>query len=139
VKISEIFSRYPIYVLVGIGLTLCTIAIRSVIGVVIEDDSTPGYIASIILAYGIGMLLSLVAHTNITFKAKTRLSPHQVFQFVSINVIGMLLNILGAIVLREKLLAAALPIELAKVLAFATAALLVSVMTYLLKKYIIFD
>lgn len=138
-KISEIFSRYPIYVLVGIGLTLCTIAIRSVIGAVIEDDSTPGYVASIVLAYSLGMLLSLIAHPIITFKAKTRLSLHQAFHFVSINVMGMLLNILGSIVLREKLLAASLPIELAKVLAFAIAALLVSVMTYLLKKYIIFD
>lgn len=134
----KLFSSYPTYLLVGGGVTLCTILIRSLIGLLIKDDTTSKYLSSIILTYIIGIYLSLVAHKSITFEVKGSLSVAQIFKFVAIHIIGMVVTLICSIKLRELFLDAWLSLELSKMSAFALSALLVSVITYFLKKRIVF-
>ncbi len=137
-KILKIFSRYPTYILVGAGVTLFTVLLRSLIGLLIEDDTTAKYISSIILAYVLGIILSFLAHKTITFKARHGLSIAKGFNFVAIHLVGMSITLIGSTTLRKNLLDDRLPIELSKMLAFAASALVVSIITYLLKKHIVF-
>ncbi len=138
-KLLKVFSRYPTYILVGGSVTLATVLIRSIIGMLIEDDTTARYLSSIILAYIIGICLSLSAHKSITFKAKRGISIIQTLNFIAIHFVGMSVTVLGSTTLRKYFLDARLPIELSKMLAFAASAFIVSFITYLLKKYIVFD
>lgn len=137
-KFLKVFSRYPTYLVVGGGVTLSTILIRSLIGLLIKDDSTAKYIASIVLTYVIGIYLSLIAHKSITFKTKDNLSIFQIFMFIGIHLIGMAITLICSIRLRELFLDAWLPLELSKMSAFAFSALFVSIITYFLKKRMIF-
>jgi putative flippase GtrA len=139
VKLIKVFSQYPTYILVGGGVTLLTVMLRSLIGLLIEDDTVAKYMSSIILAYILGILLSFLAHKNITFKARHSLSIAKSFNFVAIHFVGMSITLIGSTTLREKLLDARLPIELSKLFAFAASALVVSVITYLLKQYLVFE
>jgi putative flippase GtrA len=138
-KLLKVFSRYPTYLIVGGGVTLSTILIRSMIGLLIKDDSTSKYLSSIVLTYIIGIYLSFVAHKSITFKVKDKLSNLQTVKFVGIHIVGMAITLIFSIQLREAVLDIWLPLELSKMLAFAFSALLVSVITYFLKKRIVFD
>lgn len=138
-KLIKVFSRYPTYILVGAGVTLLTVLIRSLIGLLIEDDTTAKYMSSIILAYVLGIFLSLVAHKSITFKARNSLSFAKSFNFIAIHLVGMAISLIGSTRLREIFLDGWLPSELSKMLAFAVCALMVSIITYLLQKYMVFD
>ena len=138
-KLLKVFSRYPTYILVGGGVTLFTVLLRSLIGLLIEDDTTAKYMSSIILAYVLGIFLSFLAHKTITFKARHGLSIAKGFNFTAIHLVGMSVTLIGSTTLRKYLLDAWLPIELSKMLAFAAPALVVSIITYLLKKYIVFE
>jgi len=137
-KLLNIFSRYPIYLIVGGGVTLSTILIRSFIGLLIKDDTTAKYLASIVLTYIIGIYLSFVAHKSITFNVKGDLSASQTVKFISIHIIGMGITLICSIKLREFFLDAWFSLELSKMFAFALSALLVSIVTYFLKKRIVF-
>jgi putative flippase GtrA len=139
VKLIKVFSQYPTYILVGVGVTLFTVMLRSLIGLLIEDDTVAKYISSIILAYILGILMSFLAHKNITFKTRHRLSIAKSFNFIAIHFVGMSITLIGSTTLRETLLDARLPRELSKLFAFAASALVLSVITYLLKQYIVFN
>lgn len=138
-KRLKVFSRYPTYILTGAGVTVLTVLLRSLIGLLIEDDTTAQYISSMILAYILGIGLSFLAHKNITFKAKHRLSIAKSLNFVAIHLMGMSLTLVSSILLRQMLLDTWFPLEISKLLAFAISAFGVSLLTYLLKTYIVFD
>lgn len=138
-KFLQVLSRYPTYIVVGSCITLVTIIIRNLIGLLIEDETNSKYISSIIIAYFIGTVLSVVAHKSVTFRVKNGLSIVQVFKFVAIHLLGMTITLIGSGILRARLLDAWLPVELSKMLAFAFLAFIVSLITYLLKKLVVFD
>ncbi|MGB3403682.1 MAG: GtrA family protein [Microcoleaceae cyanobacterium] len=138
-KRLKVFSRYPVYILTGAGVTVLTVLLRSLIGLLIEDDTTAKYISSMILAYIFGIGFSFLAHKNITFQAKHRLSITKTLSFVAIHLIGMSLTLVSSITLRQLLLDDWFPVELSKLLGFAISAFGVSLITYLLKTYIVFD
>lgn len=137
-KTLKIFSRYPTYLFVGGAVTLSTILIRSVIGLLIKDDNTAKYLSSIVLTYIIGIYLSFVAHKSITFQVREKLPASQTLKFIGIHIIGMAITLVFSIKLREVFLDSRLPTELSKMSAFAFSALLVSLITYFLKKRIVF-
>lgn len=138
-QLLRIFSRYPTYLIVGGGVTLSTILIRSIIGLLIKDDSTAKYLSSIVLTYIIGIYLSFVAHKSITFKVQDKLSTSQTLKFIAIHIVGMVITLVFSLRLREIFLDIWLPIELSKMVAFAFSALLVSAITYFLNKRIVFE
>lgn len=138
-KRLKVFSRYPTYILTGAGVTLLTVLLRSLIGLLIEDDTTAKYISSMILAYIFGIGLSFLAHKNITFQAKHRLSITKSLTFVAIHLMGMSLTLVSSILLRKILLDTWFPLEISKLFAFAISAFGVSIFTYLLKRYTVFD
>lgn len=137
-KFIQVFSRYPTYLIVGGCVTLTTIVIRSLIGLLIQDDSTAKYLSSIILTYIIGIYLSFVAHKSITFKVKDDVSISQTLKFIAIHIVGMAITLICSIKLREFFLDSWLPLEVSKMSAFAFSAVIVSVITYFLKKRIVF-
>lgn len=138
-KLFKVFSKYPTYILIGGCVTLITILLRSLIGKLINDDTSAKYMSSIILAYIIGISLSLFAHQSITFKARDGISIAKKLQFIAIQILGMVLTLICANNLRENILDNWLPTELSKMFAFAVPAFGVSIITYLIKKYIIFE
>ena len=138
-KLPKIFSRYPIYLLVGAGVTIVTVLLRSLIGLLIEYDTTSKYMSSIILAYVIGIFLSFLGHKSITFKAINNISSTQVFNFIAIHLFGMSFTLIGSNKLRENFMDTWFPIELSKMLAFAVSAFVVSIITCFFKKHIVFD
>lgn len=138
-QLLRTFSRYPTYFIVGGGVTLSTILIRSIIGLLIKDDSTAKYLSSIVLTYIIGIYLSFVAHKSITFKVQDKLSTSQTLKFIAIHIVGMVITLVFSFRLREIFLDIWLPIELSKMVAFAFSALLVSAITYFLNKRIVFE
>ena len=137
-KLLKVFSRYPTYIFVGGFVTLITVLIRSIIGIIIEDDTTARYMSSIVLSYIIGICLSFSAHKSITFKVKQGISIVQTVNFIAIHFVGMSITLLGSTTLRKYFLDTRLPIELSKMLAFAASAFMVSIITYILKKYMVF-
>jgi putative flippase GtrA len=134
----KVFSRYPTYFLVGVGVTLLTILIRSLIGWIVKDDSTSKYLLTIILTYIIGIYLSFVGHKTFTFKVEGKLTLLQVLRFIGIHVVGMFITLIVSVKLREFCLDIFLTPELSKMTAFALSAILVSMITYVLKKRIVF-
>ncbi|MGG6269262.1 GtrA family protein [Leptolyngbya sp. AN03gr2] len=139
VKLFKIFAQYPVYLFVGAGVTLLTVLVRSLIGFLIQDDTTAKYIASIVLSYIVGILLSYFAHRTITFRDQAQFSLAQTLKFVGAHLLGMILSLFISIHLRAYLLDAWMPIEISKLLAFTIAALIVSIVTFLLKKYVVFE
>ncbi|MGA9382917.1 MAG: GtrA family protein, partial [Phormidium sp.] len=113
-KFLQVFSRYPTYLIVGGCVTLATILLRSLIGLLIKDDSTAKYLSSIILTYIIGIYLSFVAHKSITFKVKDNVSTSQTLKFIAIHIVGMVITLFCSIKLREIVLDYWLPVEVSK-------------------------
>ncbi|MCC5635079.1 GtrA family protein [Nostoc sp. CHAB 5844] len=134
----KIFSQYPTYFLVGSGVTLFTISLRSFIGFLIKDDTNTKYIYSIVLSYIVGIFLSFLGNKNLTFKKKANLKFAKIFNFVGIHFVGMLLSLIISTMLRENILDTWLQVELSKFFAFAISAIIVSITTYILNKYIVF-
>lgn len=137
-QIAKIFSRYPTYLIIGSCVTLLTIILRSFVGLLIRDDSTAKYLSSIILVYIFGIYLSFVTHKFVTFKNQNTLSIFQVLKFIGVHIVGMIITLICSIKLRELYFDALLPLELSKMSSFAGSAFLVSVITYLLKKFFVF-
>lgn len=136
-NIIKIFSRYPIYFLVGGGVTLFIVFLRGIIGLIINDQSDAKYIASIIIAYLIGIVISFFAHKSITFKSKNKISITETSKFVLTHLFGMVGTLFISIKLRQ-IFDDLIPIDLSKTIAFAVAALIISVITYIIKKYLVF-
>lgn len=137
-KINKIFSRYPIYLFVGGGVTLITVFLRNIVGLIINDKTNSQYIASMIIAYCFGIILSLIAHKSITFKSSNKMSFNEIFKFTLTHFLGMICSLFLAVKLRIIILDNLMSQSLSKTIAFAIAALIVSIMTYIVKKYFVF-
>jgi putative flippase GtrA len=128
---------YVVYLVVGVGVTVVTVLLRTLIGLVVPDDTPAGYQGTIVLAYLAGMVMSLVAHKELTFRWGGRMSAGQVAKFFGIHLLGMFLNLSAS----ARLCAALLPLmgdETAKALAFGVAAFAISVISFVLKKALVF-
>ena len=138
-NIIKIFSRYPVYLLVGGGVTLVTVFLRSIIGLIINDQSEAEYIASMIIAYILGIILSLFAHKSITFKSEDKISVTQTYKFILTHLFGMVGTLIISVKLRQLILDSLIPVDFSKTIAFAIAAFIISLITYIIKKYLVFS
>lgn len=134
----SVFAQYAVYVGVGVGVTLVGVALRSLFGMVVPDDSRLGYQATIVLAYVFGVPLSFVAHRSVTFRGADPTTLPRVGTFVGIHLLGMVANLAGSTWLRETLLGAGLGDESSKSLAFGIVAFAVSIVSFVLKKLFVF-
>ena len=129
------FGRYlGVATLVG----LITVGLREALGALFPQ--APGqYAWSMLLAYGVGVVLSYLAQGRLTFGALGhRPSPQGLGGFAVVAVMSAALTALLAYVLRFGLpLEQRLP-NLAAPLAFAAAALLVAPVSFLLGRHVVF-
>lgn len=136
------FSNYPIYFLVGVFNTLFTIGLRHVLGLSLDNQGRTAYIVSMIISSCIGILVSFIAHKKITFPNSNKLSlieeiKQLVFFFIN-QLTGMILAILSSVTLVNLMNLLPFNLENEKTLAFGFSCFLVSFLTYILNKKIVF-
>ncbi|MEM9185684.1 MAG: GtrA family protein [Planctomycetota bacterium] len=129
--------QYAKFFVVGVGVTLATIALRALLGWLIDDSTLLRYQGTILAAYLFGIVVGIYAHKAFTFSYSERLGVSHFLRFGAVQLIGLLTVTLLAALLRE-ITDAAAPEELSKTLAFMIASLAVSVQTYLLNKRLVF-
>jgi putative flippase GtrA len=130
--------QYLTYVSVGVGVTLATIMVREVVDWLMPGVSLQHYQRTVVIAYVIGIILSIFAHKTITFRWTERLSLLQVVTFVAVHLAGMTANLVGSTVLLQQLTAFQISQALAGTLAFGVTAFLVSLVTFVLKRTYVF-
>lgn len=135
-KLFKIFSRYPVYVFVGLGVTITIILFRGLLGLVIEDDTNAEYVFTMVIAYLFGIALSYVSHTRITFQAK-QVSWRQKVSFVAVHLAALGFTTVTSLFLKEQLDPWMAP-NIAKFLAFGISAGIISMLSFLAKKFWIF-
>ncbi|MDJ1179463.1 GtrA family protein [Roseofilum sp. BLCC_M91] len=136
------FSNYPIYFLVGVFNTLFTIGLRHILGLSLDRQGGFAYIVSMLLSSCIGILVSFIAHKKITFPNRNQLSVTQELKQLGLFFInqstGMILAILFSVMLVSLMTVFPFDLGNAKTLAFAFSSFLVSFITYILNKKIVF-
>ncbi|NES98127.1 MAG: hypothetical protein F6K32_23635 [Desertifilum sp. SIO1I2] len=134
------FSRYPLYFLIGGIISLFVIVLREFLERFISTASTSGYSLSVIVAYGIGNLLSFILHSNITFytpyKQTIKQKIKQLLAFVANSVLSLILTIILSVTIRQLLFLLFPSGGWINTLAFGSAAIGTSIITYLLNKMI---
>ena len=136
VKIFRIFSRYPIYVFVGLGVTVTIISFRGLLGLLIEDDTNVEYVFTMVIAYLFGIGLSYISHTRITFQAN-ELSLCQKLSFATVHLTGLGFTTISSLFLKYQLVLYMSP-TIAKFLAFGISAGIISLLSFLAKKFWVF-
>lgn len=136
------FGQYPLYFIIGGLISIFVIIVRECLDRLIPIESTRTYSASVILAYLIGILMSFVLHSRITFYSAQPLTSRQkikqITSFFSNSLLSLVLTLLVSLVLRKLLLLLPIPGNWGNTLAFGFAALLTSIVTYLINKIIVF-
>ncbi len=130
--------RYTTFVVVGLFVTIATVAFRAIIGYLLQDDSPLKYTLSIAIAYAFGISLSYLLQRTVTFSAKERPSAAQFTRFIGVHLIGMACTAAGSAVLLFVLAGSLFPGEASKSISFAAAAFAVSVLTYALNNRFVF-
>jgi len=131
---STWLSTYPLYFAVGSLCAGVTLTVRAGIGHLV-GDLLPGYILSMVAAYGVGTVLSYTLNRRFTFQHKGRIA-RQFLTFVGVSLLGMGISILASLVIREGLALAQIPFR--ENIAFAIALLATSVVTYTINRAITF-
>lgn len=129
---------YGRYLVVAAGVGLVTVGLREVLGLL--SASVPGHYAwTMVLAYGVGVVLSYLAQARFTFGATGHTpSPIGLANFAVLAILSALLTAMTAYMLRYGLSLEALLPTLAAPLAFAVAALLVAPVGFLLGRQLVF-
>lgn len=136
-KLFKVFARYPVYIFVGLGVTITIILFRSLLGMLIEDDTNAKYVFTMVIAYLFGIVLSYVSHTRITFQT-TQVNWRQKLSFITVHLTALAFTTISSLFLKEQLIVWMTP-TLAKFLAFGISAGIISVLSFLVKKFWIFN
>lgn len=141
-QLLKSFSQYPLYFIIGGLISLFVIILRECLDRLISIESTRNYSASVILAYLIGIFMSFVLHSRITFYSDRPLTSHQkvkqITSFFSNSLLSLVLTLLLSLIFRKILFLLPIPGNWINTLAFSFAALLTSIVTYLINKTIVF-
>jgi putative flippase GtrA len=133
--------RYGVYAVVGAVVALLTIVAREVIAIMLPGDDPYYYGISIVCSYILGIILSFFGHRMFSFGDVTELFSGRVkvfVQFVGLALLGMATTFVLAMALRYLLPLDALLGEWAAGLAFATAVLAASLLTFGLNRKVTF-
>ncbi|WP_287128050.1 GtrA family protein [Candidatus Cyanaurora vandensis] len=134
------FASYPSYFLVGICSATVSITTRELVGRLVGDRATAGYVFSMLVAYGLGTGTSYLLNRRYTFGGKMKSGPalrREQFLFGATALTGMGVTVVLSLGLREILRSFPYPAA-HNTLAFALAALTTSVFTYLFNKFFTF-
>ena len=139
-KFLNIFSRYPVYFVVGGFVTLVSIVLRDVIGRFLEG-STGEYVMSVAIVYVIGLGLSYFLQSRFTFqsqKKQTRSFKYKFTYYTLVQLVGMGVTIASSLLIRYLLFPFTILAPFRDTIAFVIASLIASVVTYGFSKIYIF-
>lgn len=142
IKKKHLFSSYPTYFTVGLFNTIFTIGLREIIEVYIDSEELLGYIISIVFAYTVGILVSFALHSYLTFAKSRKYSKKFLKRFVYFygnQSLGMVLTIGLSLLIRETLELTQISTKFENTIAFSMAAILTSIVTYVINKLFIFN
>jgi putative flippase GtrA len=132
-------GQYARFMLVGGFVGVVTVASRELIGRVLHADTPQAYSLSVVVAYALGLVLSFLINHRFTYNGSASGRSWRKFvQFVAVALIGMLITWALSLALRYGLRLDSLIGPSAKPVAFATAALLSSALTYPLNSWFVF-
>ena len=133
--------QYARFLATGAAVAVVTIGCRELIGLVLGGDDAVRYSISVILAYAIGIAISFWGNRRFTFQQLAAEQTGTKFaMFVVVALIGMLSTWLLSLALRYGLrLERFIGKPSSASVAFATAALLSSLITYPLNALFVFS
>ncbi len=132
-------GQYSRFMFVGGIVGVITIGCRELFGLILGPDTPVAYSISIAGAYGVGITLSFLLNHRFTFsRSGTTRSWRRFGRFFAVAVTGLLATWILSLALRYGIRLDALIGPPAKVVAFATATLLSSALTYPLNSLFVF-
>lgn len=131
-------AQYARFLVVGAFVALITVAAREVIGHLLRVDTPFYYSVSVASAYIIGIVLSFLLNKQFTFNKTAEAGVSKFLLFVLIAFAGMICTWLISLALRYGLKLELIFGKYSAAIAFATAALLSSGITYPLNAMLIF-
>jgi putative flippase GtrA len=144
-KLLKVFHKYPTYFVVGSFVTFITIILRDIIGRFFSPYSF-GYVLSIVAVYPVGIGLSYILQSRLTFQVKkynSRENASRFFLFIATHLLGLILTIFLSIIFRYLMQLSYPNISLLKIIsrdsfAYIIAVLITSIMTYIINKKVTF-
>jgi putative flippase GtrA len=133
-------GQYARFLLVGGFVGIVTVACRELLGYLLHADTQRTYSISIVGAYAVGMALSFLLNHRFTYGGQRagKRSWRKFVRFVAVALTGLLATWALSLALRYGLQLDALLGPAAKLIAFATATVLSSGLTYPLNSWFVF-
>ena len=139
-KFINIFSRYPIYFIVGGFVTLVTIVLRDAISRFLQGSAWE-YMISIAIVYTVGIVLSYFLQSRFTFKTNinnSRSFKSKFTYYTMVQLVGMGVTIVFSLLIRYLLFPLTIISQFRDTIAFIIASLIASIVTYGVSKIFIF-
>ena len=134
------FWTYSKYFVVGGFIGIFGIGLRELIARMLPEDDPIYYSASVMLTYALLVFVSFFTHRKITFVdfVPVKSTTHSLVRFIATGLIG-----LGSVTILSNIIRYGLPLELvfgeySGGTAFAAAAILTSILTFLLNAFFTF-
>lgn len=132
-------GQYARFLIVGAFVGIVSIGCRELIGHLLAADTRQNFSVSVALAYAVGIMLSFLLNHRFTFGGDDRSRNWRIFlRFTAIALIGLVTTWILALLLRYGMQLDARVGAAAKLLAFASATLLSTLLTYPLNARFVF-
>jgi putative flippase GtrA len=132
-------GQYARFLIIGAFVGIVSVACRELIGYLLGADTAWNYSLSVASAYAVGIMLSFLLNHRFTFGGDDSSRNWRIFsRFVMIAVVGLVSTWLLALALRYGARLDARIGSAAKLVAFVTATLLSSLLTYPLNARFVF-
>jgi putative flippase GtrA len=131
--------QYLKFLAIGAIVGLLTVTIRELVGLALPADAPTSYSASVVIAYGLGILSSYELNRRFTFRSSAPLRRRDgLLPFVACAIVGLGCTWVLSLLFRYGFSLDAVIGRPARAVAFAAAALLSSLVTYTLSARFVF-
>jgi putative flippase GtrA len=135
----RLVKSFGTFLAIGGAVGLATMFLREMIASLLPADVPVWYGVSVVIAYGIGILVSFFLHGRVTFALELGdLSWPRFWRFVAVAISGALVALTTALCVRYLLLLDLLLGDLAGTTAFAIGALAAAAFNFLLSARLVF-
>lgn len=132
-------GQYARFLVIGAFVGMVSVGCRELIGYLLGADTAWNYSASVAFAYAVGILLSFLLNHRFTFNGDDSSRNWRIFsRFVGIALVGLITTWLLALALRYGAHLDTRIGSAARLVAFVTATLLSSLVTYPLNARFVF-
>jgi putative flippase GtrA len=132
------FAQYLRFIFVGAFVGVVTIGCRELIGLILHGDTRQNFTISVLLAYAVGIALSYFLNQRFTFDRGDSAGLKAFLRFVAVALLGLVSTAVLAVTLRYGANLDLLIGPLARPVAFATATVLSTLITYPLNARFVF-